>query len=83
LNLRNKICGTFWRICDSDEVLLRVCWWIKYVSTYDPQAYGPTSFSPQDSEGSFQSTKQGDYKHLIYIYSLATQTLTMIKLEND
>jgi hypothetical protein len=22
LNLRNKICGTFWRICNSDEVLL-------------------------------------------------------------
>jgi hypothetical protein len=24
LNLRNKICGTFRRICDSDEVLLHV-----------------------------------------------------------
>jgi hypothetical protein len=24
LNLRNKICGTFWRICNSDEVLLHV-----------------------------------------------------------
>jgi hypothetical protein len=24
LNLRNKICGTFWCICDSDEVLLHV-----------------------------------------------------------
>jgi hypothetical protein len=24
LNLRNKICGTFWHICDSDEVLLHV-----------------------------------------------------------
>jgi hypothetical protein len=23
-NLRNKICGTFWRICNSDEVLLHV-----------------------------------------------------------
>jgi hypothetical protein len=24
LNLRNKICDPFWRICDSDEVLLHV-----------------------------------------------------------
>jgi hypothetical protein len=24
LNLCNKICGTFWRICNSDEVLLHV-----------------------------------------------------------
>jgi hypothetical protein len=24
LNLRNKICGTFWRICNSNEVLLHV-----------------------------------------------------------
>jgi hypothetical protein len=24
LNLRNKICGTFWCICNSDEVLLHV-----------------------------------------------------------
>jgi hypothetical protein len=24
VNLRNKICGTFWRICNSDEVLLHV-----------------------------------------------------------
>jgi hypothetical protein len=24
LNLRNKICGAFWRICDCDEVLLHV-----------------------------------------------------------
>jgi hypothetical protein len=24
LNLRNKICSTFWRICNSDEVLLHV-----------------------------------------------------------
>jgi hypothetical protein len=59
------------------------CWWIKDVSTYDPQAYGPTPFSPRDSQGSCQSAEQGDYKRLIYLYSLTTQTLTMIKLEND
>jgi hypothetical protein len=55
----------------------------KNVSLYDPQAYGPTPFSPRDSEGSCQSAEQGDYKRLIYLYTLATQTLTMIKLEND
>jgi hypothetical protein len=37
------------------------CWWIKLVSTYDPQAYGPTPFSPRDSQGSCQSAEQGDY----------------------
>jgi hypothetical protein len=56
---------------------------IKDVSTYDPQAYVPTPFSPRDSQGSYQSAEQEDYKRLIYLYSLATQTLTMIKLEND
>jgi hypothetical protein len=59
------------------------CWRIKHVSTYDPQAYEPTPFSPRDSQGSCQSAEQGNYKRLIYLYSLATQTLTMIKLEND
>jgi hypothetical protein len=38
-----------------------VCWRIKLVSTYDPQAYGPTPFSPWDSQGSCQSAEQGDY----------------------
>jgi hypothetical protein len=33
----------------------------KLVSTYDPQAYGPTPFSPRDSQGSCQSAEQGDY----------------------
>jgi hypothetical protein len=28
--------------------LLCVCWRIKLVSTYDPQAYGPTPFSPRE-----------------------------------
>jgi hypothetical protein len=55
----------------------------KNVSTYDPQAYGPTPFSPRDSQGSCQSAEQGDYKRSIYLYTLATQTLTMIKLENN
>jgi hypothetical protein len=55
----------------------------KNVSLYDPQAYGPTPFSPQDSHGSCQSAEQGDYKRSIYLYTLATQTLTMIKLENN
>jgi hypothetical protein len=59
------------------------CWRIKDVSLYDPQAYGPTPFSPRDSQGSFQSAEQGDYKRLIYLYTLATQTLTMFKLENN
>jgi hypothetical protein len=59
------------------------CWWIKDVSLYDPQAYRPTPFSPRDSQGSCQSAEQGDYKRSIYLYSLTTQTLTMIKLEND
>jgi hypothetical protein len=59
------------------------CWRIKVVSTYDPQAYGPTPFSPRDSQGSCQSAEQGDYKCLIYLYSLTTQTLTMIKLEKQ
>jgi hypothetical protein len=59
------------------------CWRIKDVSLYDPQAYGPTPFSPRDSQGSCQSEEQGDYKRLIYLYTLATQTLTMIKLENN
>jgi hypothetical protein len=57
------------------------CWRIKDVSTYDPQAYGPTPFSPLDSQGSCQSAEQGDYKCLIYLYSLTTQT--MIRIEND
>jgi hypothetical protein len=59
------------------------CLRIKDVSTYDPQAYEPTPFSPWDSQGSCQSAEQGDYKRLIYLYSLTTQTLIMIKLEND
>jgi hypothetical protein len=59
------------------------CWRIKDVSIYDPQAYGPTLFSPRDSQGSCQSVEQGDYQRLIYLYSLTTQTLTMIRLEND
>jgi hypothetical protein len=59
------------------------CWRIKDVSTYDPQAYKPTPFSPRDSQGSCQSAEQGDHKRLIYFYSLTTQTLTMIELEND
>jgi hypothetical protein len=59
------------------------CWRIKDVSLYDPQAYGPTPFSPQDSQGFCQSAEQGDYKRLIYLYLLATQTLIMIKLENN
>jgi hypothetical protein len=45
-------------------------WRIKFVSTYDPQAYGPTPFSPRDSLGSCQSAEQGDYKRLIYLYLL-------------
>jgi hypothetical protein len=53
------------------------------VSTYDPQVYGPTPFSPRDSQGSCQSAEQGDYKHLIYLYSLTTPALSMVKLEND
>jgi hypothetical protein len=56
---------------------------MKDLSTYDPQAYEPTPFLPQDSQGSCQSAEQGDYKCLIYLYSLTTQTLTTIKLEND
>jgi hypothetical protein len=40
------------------------------VSTYNPQAYGPTPFSPRDSLGSCQSAEQMDYKRLIYLYSL-------------
>jgi hypothetical protein len=60
-----------------------VCWRIKDVSTYDLQAYGPTPFSPRDSQGSCQSEEQGDYKRLIYLYSPTTQTLIMIRLEND
>jgi hypothetical protein len=59
------------------------CWRIKYVSLYDPQAYGPKPFSPRDSQGSCQSAEQGDYMRLIYLYTLATQTLTMIKLEKQ
>jgi hypothetical protein len=58
------------------------CWRIKDVSTYDPQAYGPTPFSPRDSQGSCLSVEQRDYKRSIYLYSLTTQTLTMIRLEN-
>jgi hypothetical protein len=59
------------------------CLQIKDVSTYDPQEYGPTPFSPRDSQDSCQSAEQGDYKRLIYLYTLATQTLTMVKLENN
>jgi hypothetical protein len=62
---------------------LSPCWRIKDVSTYNPQAYGPTPFSPRDSQGSCQSAEQEDYKRLIYLYSLTTQTLTMIRLENN
>jgi hypothetical protein len=59
------------------------CLWIKDVSLYDPHAYGPTPFSPRDSQGSCQFAEQGDYKRLIYLHTLATQTLTIIKLENN
>jgi hypothetical protein len=65
------------------EAAVSPCWRIKDVSTYDPQAYGPTPFSPRDSLGSYQSAEQEDYKRLIYFYSLATPTLFMVKLEND
>jgi hypothetical protein len=41
-------------------LLLRTCWRIKLVTTYDLQAYGPTPFSPRDSQGSCQSAEQGD-----------------------
>jgi hypothetical protein len=51
-------------------LFLAVCWRIKDVSTYDPQAYEPTPFSPWDSLGSCQSAEQGDYKRLIYLYAL-------------
>jgi hypothetical protein len=67
------------RICSK----VNTCWRIKDVSTYDQQAYGPTPFSPRNSQGSFQFMEQGDYKCLIYLYTLATQTLTKIKLENN
>jgi hypothetical protein len=30
LNLRNEICGTFWRICNSDEVLLHVSLFVRH-----------------------------------------------------
>jgi hypothetical protein len=37
------------------------CWWLKHVTTFDPQAYSSTPFSPQgDSQGSCQSAEQGD-----------------------
>jgi hypothetical protein len=48
----------------------RGCWWIKLISTYDPQAYRPTPFSPQDSLGSCQSAEKRDYKRLIHLYLL-------------
>jgi hypothetical protein len=38
--------------CFEENLLPNGCWWIKLVSTYDPQAYGPTPFSPRDSQGS-------------------------------
>jgi hypothetical protein len=77
--------GADWSKLPTDilNVIQGECWWIKDVSLYDSQAYGPTPFSPRDSQGSCQSTEQGDYKHSIYLYTLATQTLTMIKLENN
>jgi hypothetical protein len=52
---------------ETHQVKQHLCRWIKDVSTYDPQAYGPTPFSPRDSLGSCQSTEQGDYKRLIYL----------------
>jgi hypothetical protein len=37
------------------------CWRLKHVTTFDPQAYGPTHFSPRgDPQGSCQSAEQGD-----------------------
>jgi hypothetical protein len=37
------------------------CWWMKHVTTFDPQAYKPTPFSPWgDPQGSCQSAEQGD-----------------------
>jgi hypothetical protein len=59
------------------------CWRIKDVSLYDLQVYGPHTFSARDSQGSCQSAEQGDYKRSIYLHTLTTQTLTMIKLENN
>jgi hypothetical protein len=43
----------------------------------------PIPSSPRDSQGSCQSAEQGDYKRSIYLYTLATKTLTTIKLENN
>jgi hypothetical protein len=77
-DLSVKLCEEYIR-----EHRLADCWRIKDVSTYDPQAYGPAPFSPQDSHGSCQSAEQGYYKRLIYLYSLTTLILTMIKLENN
>jgi hypothetical protein len=79
--MQTKWCKLAWSPATTPEK--GACWQIKDVSTYYPQAYGPTPFSPRDSQGSCQSAEQGDYKRLIYLYSPTTQTLTMIRLEND
>jgi hypothetical protein len=42
---------------------LETCGRIKLISTYDPQAYRPTPFSPRGFPRF--STEQGDYTHLI------------------
>jgi hypothetical protein len=59
------------------------CWRIKDVSLYDPQAYGPHTFFTKGFPRFLSIRGASDYKRLIYLYTLATQTLTMIKLEND
>jgi hypothetical protein len=43
----------------------------------------PHLFHHWDSQGSCQFGEQGDYKRSIYLHTLTTQTLTMIKLENN
>jgi hypothetical protein len=51
-----------------------VCWRIKDVSSTIRKRTDPTPFSPRDSQGSYQSAEQGDYKRSIYLNTLATQT---------
>jgi hypothetical protein len=59
----------------------RVCWWIKDVSTYDPPIIRKRTDLHIFHHGI--PKVQGDYKRLIYLYSLTIQTLTMIRLEKD
>jgi hypothetical protein len=47
-DLRSSLIIGHWSVTDFTSPLpIGLCWRLKHISTYDPQAYGPTPFSPR------------------------------------